>query len=270
MKKSKKLISIKFVKFMKKYKLPTTLYYILYISLSVAQNEPVGYLSIDNHNNMNIYLDSILVANHSFTNLSLNPGRYTIRADYQGSTSWLPAGYQKSIEILPDSCIKLNLDLTTFINIASQPYGAGLFLDEKFIATTPVLLNKDDYLNHTLLIKKDGYQDRRININENENKYNIILHTSKGNRTVLKGKQDKKYLSWKKEGLVISSIVTSWMAFLLKRQADHYYDKYTTTSNPALIEKYYNNTKKYDLYADIALGVSIISLGTYFYFLIHR
>jgi hypothetical protein len=270
MKKNKDFIAIQFVEFMKKYILPSISYSILCLSLSVAQNESAGYLSIDNHNNMNIYLDSILIANHSFTNLALNPGTYTIRADYQGSTSWLPAGYQQSVEILPDSCIKLNLELTIFINIKSQPYGAALFLDEKYVATTPVLLNKDDYLNHTLLIKKDGYQDRWININENENKYNIILHTSNGNTTVLKGKQDKKYLSWKKEGLIISSIVTSWMAFLLKRQADHYYDKYKTTSNPALIERYYDNTKKYDLYADIALGVSIISLGTYFYYLIHR
>ena len=239
-------------------------------SILIGQNEQSGFLSITNNGNLNIYIDSVLIANHSFENLPLKPGVYSIRYEYPQKYNWFPGYLEQTINIIPDSCIQLKIDREKLIKINSFPFKSSLFLGEQCIGTTPLLLMKDQYLSKALILKKNGYQNRRITITEKQDHYNIILdplneHT---NSIVLKENYDKKYLHWNREGLIICSIITSWSAFLLKRQADRYYEKYETTTNPQLIDKYYDKTKNFDRYAEITFGASIISLCTYFYFLI--
>ena len=172
--------------------------------------------------------------------------------------------------IWPDSCIKLQLEENRYIYLNSNPYGCDVYHHDHMIGTTPLLIKKKDFLNDSLLLKKPGYQEQPIAIGGGDGHYRAMLKKINGNTgsPVLKGKQDKTYICWKREGLLICSILTAWGSFLFKREADHYYDKYEKTTNTQLIDKYYNRTRNYDHYAEISLGVSIISLGTYFYLLI--
>ena len=156
--------------------------YIFYITSIIGQHDQVGYLSIQNSDNMNIYIDTTLVADHSFNNLSLKSGTYIIRAEYPTiGFNWLNTYFKQTIKIAPDTCIKLYFSKENFINLKSYPYGGNLFLNEKFIGITPILLKKSDYLNKSVLIKKNGYKDQLITINANQTQYKVTLNPESQN-----------------------------------------------------------------------------------------
>jgi hypothetical protein len=246
------------------------LYSIIFTISIIAQNGQVGFLSIDNKDSLMIYLDSIPVSNRSFDSLCLEPGIYHLRAIPDNSLNWLNGGDERTVEILPDSCLKLELEKSIYINLNSVPYGCEVHHHDHIIGTTPLLIKKKDFLNDSLLLKKQGYLEQTITIGERQDHYRAILERINGAKEspVIKNRQEKKYIHWEREGLLICSILTGWGSFIFKREADHYYDKYQKTTSPQLIETYYNRTKNYDRWAEISLGVSIISLGSYFYLLI--
>jgi hypothetical protein len=85
---------------------------------------------------------------------------------------------------------------------------------------------------------------------------------------VLKEVPNKKHFSWLREGLVVTSLVGSWASFFFKREADKHYDRYLRTADPAEMHRSFKKTEDFDRYAEIAIGISIISVGTYLYLLI--
>jgi hypothetical protein len=66
------------------------------------------------------------------------------------------------------------------------------------------------------------------------------------------------------------TVVTHWLAFYFKNLADNNFEKYQNTANPALMEKYWDNTQKYDRWSDITLGVSYAFLGGLIYTVLWR
>ncbi len=70
--------------------------------------------------------------------------------------------------------------------------------------------------------------------------------------------------------LLSATVITNWLAFYLKRQADESYRKYNRTSDLSAMNHYYAKTRQLDLYSNIALTVSAASLLTFFYLLIEE
>ncbi|MCK5076424.1 MAG: hypothetical protein KAR38_08610, partial [Calditrichia bacterium] len=59
-------------------------------------------------------------------------------------------------------------------------------------------------------------------------------------------------------GLVVT---TAWGAYLSRRKADFYFDKYETTGSPQKIDEYWDKTRRYDRISEVLLVVSYISTG---------
>ncbi len=74
--------------------------------------------------------------------------------------------------------------------------------------------------------------------------------------------------NWQKPALIFTAVVSNWLSFYLKREADDAYQRYRTTSDLSEMQRFYNRTRDLDHLSSMMLGVSVISLSGYFYLLI--
>ena len=83
------------------------LFTLLFISISSAQDD-IGYLSVDVDENFVIYMDTLILSNHAFSNLAVKPGEYQIRAFKPDDLSWHHTTFEKLIKIRAKERIELN------------------------------------------------------------------------------------------------------------------------------------------------------------------
>ena len=250
----------------------TILILLTYQSLVISQDiENVGYLSIDSEYDVEIFLNNVLISNSPFTDLALTPGIYIIQAYFINDRNWLNRGVEKKIEIESGGHKSYLLSPQKLVFINSDPYDSKLYCESKLIGNTPIIIDKEQYNRNILTLHKDGYEKKSFSLDSKSNELFFNLNNINGmpDSHVLKSGLDKNNFKWLKEGIVILSVVSSWASFYFKREADSYFDKSELYgANPQLSDEYYNKSLKYDTLSHIAIGTSIVSLGTYLYLLL--
>lgn len=78
-------------------------------------------------------------------------------------------------------------------------------------------------------------------------------------------KDDYKKTTYLKNSLLFSAIVTNWLSFYLKREADGYYKQYGQAQSGNDIRKFKKKFNDYDDYSQIVLGISSAILSGYIY-----
>ena len=85
---------------------------------SLAQKDTgTGYLSVASESNLNIYIDTTYIASHSFSYLSLDPGRYTLYAYETNNLEWNPQSIKKQIEIIKGEHLQIDLSALESVRI---------------------------------------------------------------------------------------------------------------------------------------------------------
>lgn len=247
------------------------IYLVLFIPSSAFSQQNTGKLSVNLKADGYIYLNSELIATDSFQNLNLMPGEYKLAVYSSSSQTWTERGYEQVVIINPGEKIELTINNSEFIYINSLPYNSKIYVNEKSIATTPAFVKRRD-LDHSeyVKLKRDGYNDQRVFISKDESSYFVNLKPKENNIPiqVAKANLGNSQTSWLKEGLILTSLLSSWGAFYFKREADKNYNKYLTTANPAAMTKYYDRTTTFDTYSEISIAISAVAVTTYMYFLI--
>ncbi|MBU4485376.1 MAG: PEGA domain-containing protein, partial [Candidatus Delongbacteria bacterium] len=196
--------------------------------------------------------------------LNLQGGNYTITAKKQfhkdaQQTVYLSVGEEKVINLTPEPILGS-------LSIISEPFdsnGAKIFIDNTPTSySTPSVF---PYIigNHTLKLTHPKFLDKEefFNLNEGETKeISLRMLTYEGSQ---KAKKD----FWKTQKWIAlgSSVAFAGSGLLCSSTADNYYDDYmkTTSTNEAV--DLYDKSTNFDLYKDISYGVSISSLGYFFY-----
>ncbi len=70
-----------------------------------------------------------------------------------------------------------------------------------------------------------------------------------------------------RSGLMVTAVLSNWVSFYLKRQADTYYGKYRHSVSLKDINYYYDKTSAFDRYSNALLIVSGVALSAYLYLL---
>ncbi len=70
-----------------------------------------------------------------------------------------------------------------------------------------------------------------------------------------------------KNSLLATAILSNWAAFYSKRLADKSYERYLHSSRQNEIKRYYNQSENYDRLSNVMLGISVSTLGGYFWLL---
>lgn len=227
-------------------------------------------LSVRSSMDSQIYLNDELISYSGFDSLDLTPGSYNLKAVPLNNLSWNLRGFEKSFTLKNGEHRTIEIVFPKLITLTSEPFGANVFHGSDYLGKTPLVI-ADNALQEgdDIRLQLTGFDEYRMKIS-NPNDHHAILSPISGNikSPVLMASPDRQQNTSLKTALLVTSFVTSWSAFYLKREADNSYNKYLRTGNPQDMRKFFNRTERYDNWADVALSVSVVSLGTFMYYLL--
>ena len=236
--------------------------------LNAADN--TGYLSVSVEDGMQIYIDTTYIGEYSFSYMELPVGDYAVHVYYEQSNDWSDRGMTKYVSIIENEYVKLDFTTGDKIKILSLPIGGQVYAGDEFIGRTPLSFDRSQVGDQTIKIEKSGYLNQSFQLVGNQKEYKFSLQPVENDPqlNVSRVSSSNDGLKWYREGLVVTSLVASWASFYYKRQADQSYAKYRVTSDSRRRFSYWNQTRQYDTFAEIAIGVSVATLGTYFFLLL--
>ena len=219
-----------------------------------------------------VRVDSVLVGRTPLTDIRVDAGRHIIHVAPPKGGVW---NYEdKFIEIFvsgkQDTVLSVLFDKPVFIN--SIPYGAHLRSNHEHIGITPLYVPFESNSGAAFQIIKEGYEPYEFILEEPEP---IIakLQKKKGyteqenKKPRFFGLMPKRHAK-SKFTLLALTVAAHWTSFYLKNVADEKYDDYLRTANPQQMHKYWDETKKYDRFSEISLGVSYVALTGLIYMVI--
>jgi len=243
---------------------------LLLVQPVLAQNAKISISSRPSQSWVRI--DSILVGRTPLTDIQVDAGYHLIHVAPPKGGVW---NYEdKYVEVAvaenQDTTLSIMFDRPVFIN--SIPYGAHLKTDYEHIGITPLYVPFESNSGASFQIIKEGYEP-----------YHFVLDKPQPIIAKLKRKegyteQEKKKPSFfglmpkkhvkSKFTLLALTVATHWTSFYLKNLADQKYDDYLRTADPQLMNKYWDETRKYDRLSEISLGVSYVALTGLIYMVI--
>ena len=232
--------------------------------------DKTGYLSVAVEDGMKIYVDTTFVGKHSFSYMELPVGEHIIHVYNAQTHDLADRGISKNVTIMENEYLKLDFALTDQVKVLSLPIGGKVFAGDELIGNTPITFNRDLVGTNVIKVEKKGYAEQSFDLKTNQSEYkiNLIPIVDETQIRVARIAENRNSIKWYREGLVVTSLISSWAAFYYKRQADQSYLKYQVTSDSRRRCALWNQTRQYDTFAEIAIGVSATTLGTYFFLLL--
>ncbi len=238
--------------------------------LSIGESQEItSRLSIySNPNNVKIRIDSVLYGKTPLENIELKPGDHQLEAlsPYEGL--WNMTNIRKTFNMKSEQDTTIRIQFEQYVKINSIPYNAKLIYNNNTLGLTPTTISYANHRGKQFSLEKKGYNSRSfvlkdpepklfelepLDLSDNEKKATTFTHS------LFRRKLKTKFL------FLTGTVATHWLAFYLKNVADDNYQKYTRTSNPQLMDKYWDNSQKYDRLSEISLGVSYVLLSGLIY-----
>jgi len=251
-----------------------TIFLILSVFLICHAQEKKTILTIESiPDQVQIRINSVLVGNTPITNYEVNSGYITIEAISNQAGIWNNHNIVQEIFTTPGQDTTIIIQFPKMIKINSVPFHAKLLVNNQSIGLTPVSVDFNQYRGKEFLLEKTGYKSFRFILqNQTSQLYTLepldLATIDEENSSFTYGlfhsRMKTKFL------FLTGTVVTHWLAFYFKNLADDNFEKYSTTGNPALMQKYWDNTQKYDRWSDITLGVSYAFLGGLIYTVLWR
>lgn len=220
-----------------------------------------------------IRINSVLIGNTPIMKYEVTSGYITIEAISNQAGIWNNHNIVQEIFTTPGQDTTIIIQFPKMIKINSVPFHAKLLVNNQFLGLTPVSVDFTQYRGKEFLLEKTGYKSFRFILqNQSSQLYTLepldIATIKEENSSFTYGlfhsQMKTKFL------FLTGTVVTHWLAFYFKNLADDNFEKYSTTGNPALMQKYWDNTQKYDRWSDITLGVSYAFLGGLIYTVLWR
>jgi hypothetical protein len=215
-----------------------------------------------------VRIDSLLVGKTPLTDLELGAGdhRVAVYPPHQGV--WNIEQQVFDISVSPGRHSEISARFSTPVFINSIPYDASLNSDTLILGSTPLYLPFDHFRGREFRLEKAGYKPYVFTLNEPgsilaelERADGYIAHEKK---PPLFGVIPRQHFK-SRFSLLALSVITHWASFYFKNVADSNYDKYQMASDTEKINRYWDNTRKYDRISDITLGISYASLAGLIY-----
>ncbi|HFE63220.1 MAG TPA: hypothetical protein ENK14_02245 [Caldithrix sp.] len=247
---------------------------IMLIAASVSAGEKTAQVSIfSKPTNVSIRLDSVIIGRTPLTGLKVKPGTHRAEALAPDDGLWNESNQVKIFSVKAGQDIILRFRFGKTVSINSIPYQAHLFWNNQKLGLTPLFLPFEENRGKRFRLEKKGFRSLTFKL-ERQQPYiyklePLTLSQPEDEHISLARSLFHKRLK-SKVLLLGGSVIAHWLAFYLKNIADDNYNRYISASDPRLINKYWNNTQKYDRYSDISLGISYALLGGLIYMVVLR
>ena len=236
--------------------------------------EHKGYLKIEtSRTGIEIHLDQERLGFTPLPVLELEPGNYELTALHPNRYVWGNLDWQQRIQITPDDTLIIKPDFSKILSLRSSPFGADVFVNSQFLGKTPLNLIVSNHENGIVKLKKEGFLDYSISLDEiTTNFLNIALIEKKSDFNLITvdwnhQRDIKKRYRRLTYGLWGLSILTGLTTVYFKDQADQKYEQYLRAGSLQDMNKYFQDSKNYDKYANISAGVLQGCFLLSFYFL---
>lgn len=247
----------------------------LFVSSLVCQTaETVGYLKITTDSiGIEVRLNDQLLGFTPLPIIALRPGSYQLAARHPAPYVWGNFDWQDSVTIVAPDTLTVQPNFKTLFAVRTNPFNAAVFLNNDYLGETPLAFPLNAHRDYLLRLKKDGFQDYVIdlkNVRANFLSVDLIENHSrlKLNELVAQQHRQTKHryraLTYSFWGL---SILTGLTTVYLKDQADEKYRQYLVAGSLKQMNRYYNDSKRYDRYTYISLSVLQGCFVLSFYFL---
>jgi len=222
-------------------------------------------LSVSVDSDIEIFLDSTLIADESFSRLAIKTGTYELLVVDTDNFSWNKKAKRETIQILSEVEITRDYRSENYRDIYSQPVAAEVYLGSILLGQTPITLKKELLVDQSILLSKEGFGEKSFTLADIDNdQYLKLTKTNPGdNPAVYEAALGATQVNWWRESLIATSFLSSWASFMFKRKADQNYDRYLLSSNPMLMQQYYDEAQKFDRYSEVAIGISVAALSIY-------
>lgn len=244
---------------------------ILFLTVAVmARNNQIAINSTPS--NSWVRIDSILVGKTPLADIQLQPGMHVIDIAAPKGGIW---NYQDKIISInlrenQDTTITVTFYKPVYIN--SIPYGAHLKSDTEYIGIAPLYLPFEPNRGASFKLIKEGYEPYSFALDKPNP---IVARLQKKEGYVEPEREKPRLLGFlpkekvkSKFALLAVTVAAHWASFYFKNVADEKYENYQRTANPQLMDKYWDETRKYDRLSDISLGVSYAALTGLIYMVI--
>ncbi|RMF54963.1 MAG: PEGA domain-containing protein [Calditrichaeota bacterium] len=220
-----------------------------------------------------VRIDSVLVGKTPITHLEIPPGDHTVQVYPNQNGIWNLEEKIYQISLAPNEEKTLNVKFSRPIFINTIPFGAALYQDSVKLGYTPLYIPYERNRSKTFTLKMDGYQPYTFRLDSMKSLLvklkPVSLTQEEKTKPQLLGFIPKSRLK-SKFTLLALTVATHWASFYFKNQADENFDRYSRTADPALMDKYWKQTRKYDRLSAITLGVSYVSLAGLIYMVIWK
>ena len=193
---------------------------------------------------LEVLLDSIKVGKTPIPILHVSPGIHRIRVRHPDPSGWLNQDWEKKVILKKGEKTILLVQFPIIYWIESDPPGASVFFMGRKLGTTPTIVKVSPKANGFILLKKTGYKDSKIKLSFPSS---ALIHVSLKKIEMLKEKSNPHKL--KRNWVIGSGVVALFSGiagYCFKTMANHTYGKYMTAGIPKDMNRYFNNTVKFD------------------------
>ncbi|NOZ62457.1 MAG: hypothetical protein GXO74_12340 [Calditrichaeota bacterium] len=189
------------------------------------------------------------VGKHSVT--ALNPQRYL----------WGQFDWRREIYVAPAETLTVRPKFVEIIVFRSQPDGAQVYANDKLIGETPIYFIKKVAAGTEFTIRKTNYYPETVTFNGKYPAFfNIQLSRNEKEfqrQQLMLHLQKRRQSHYRKAtyGLWALSAFSGLSSIYFKQQANKNYHNYLGSSSLNKMNRYFDNSLKYDNDSNIALGV---------------
>lgn len=237
--------------------------------LNAQQDSSIYSLSVTSFpDNYDVYVDSVFIGKTPVTNCKLKPSIYILKIMNWGELrSWENESKIVTLNLKGDTIINVSFRNEYFIN--TIPSNASVIKNDSTLGFTPLRLFTKEKLTGSLILRKDGYLEKTINIENFDFGKSIsetLTPSSIAKNDVWKDK-NTNFNTKRNFPLIIGlgALIAggTFGTFNFKSKANDAYDRYINTYN----QVDYDESKTNDTYSTIFLIATEITLGFLVYYL---
>lgn len=233
-----------------------------------------GYAKIEMDSiGIEILIDGKLIGMTPLPLIELPTGAHQIAALHPQRFLWGNLDWVQTIQISIADTLIVKPTFRILCSIHSEPFGAEVFLNNELQGTTPLTIALDTQTSYSLLLKKEGYADYYLDgspIQSNHLQVKLSKDDQFFDVKAEQQQQQKTQSRYRKltYGLWGLSILTGLATVYFKDKADEKYQQYLVAGSLRDMNRFFNDTKRFDQYSNISLGAVQGCFVLSFYFLI--
>lgn len=241
------------------------------------ETQEQGYLILETkHKGLAVRIDDKFMGFTPLPGFDLFPGTHQVTVSNPYRANWLDQDWFADVRLSPGDTLRVKPIFKKSYSINSTPFGASVFFKNQKIGETPIFFTLAENETGALTLSKDGFVDTTFVIGQSEQRFfKIVLKPQKRplDLSVLpsefeydKRPRSKKYFY----STLALSVVSGTLALYFRNKGNSSFDHYLDTGDPELMNKYFNDARKFDRFAAISFGVFQVSFIFSFYLFLRQ